>query len=111
MLWSVTYVWDAGVPACKLMMPRYLGWVFVSTYTVPGAPGKVAQLSPAAPPEARSRDRQSPALLVSAYTATRPPPPAPPEFALPEQPLQPFFAFPPLAVMRPDKTETEPARI
>ena len=78
----------------------------------PGAPEAVAQIVPAAPPLTKSLLLNViPPSKEEQYIAIRPPPPAPPEYAEPVQPLQPFFALPPLAVMRPDKTETEPARI
>jgi hypothetical protein len=79
---------------------------------VPGAPGDVAHVDPAAPPETKN-------LLLSVmppareeqYTAIRPPPPAPPELAFPLPFWQPSFAAPPFAVTRPAIDDTVPARM
>ena len=80
------YVSDDGAVPTRFITLSERRIVSVSTYTVPGAPTSVAPLL------ACSLERKSPARFVVAYTATRPPPPAPPLYLLAAEAVSPPLA-------------------
>ena len=106
-----------GVEICvevleTVMLEEEVGAGHSAVYIVPEPPAALVEpcIPPAPPVADRRPTRETIALSVRQYSATRPPPPAPPLLALPPQLTQRVCDAPPLAVMVPVRSATVPTR-